>query len=376
MGLGVLGWAWVGNSVYAGVVADPVDSQKSAPDGEHLSRELRIQTICLLFLAAIGIAAALYFFSSVLIPFVLAALIALILNPAVNVQVVKLRMPRAVAVGTTLALGTGVILLFVLFVSSSVADFADNATSYEEQYEKLRDNVMATIPFERLGMDPDGLFEGHDAGAAVRNLILKTVAAVKSLLSQGALVLIFVLFLLMGSKANDEPQSGVWGEIEFSVKKYIYTKVAVSAVTGLLTALVLQVLGIPMAAAFGFFAFLLNFIPNIGSAISTLLPLPLVLFSPEVSTTAAILSIAIPGSIQFTIGNIVEPKLMGRAVDLHPVVTLLALIFWGVLWGIAGMFLAVPLTAVVKITLEKLDITVPIADLLAGRLDRIRRSSA
>jgi AI-2 transport protein TqsA len=87
------------------------------------------------------------------------------------------------------------------------------------------------------------------------------------------------------------------------------------------------------------------------------------------SIVAKILAIAIPGAIQFVTGNIIQPRFMGSALDLHPVIVLMALIFFGMIWGIVGAFLAVPITAVIRIVLEKIPDTRPVAELLAGRLD-------
>jgi 4-hydroxybenzoate polyprenyltransferase len=122
------------------------------------------------------------------------------------------------------------------------------------------------------------------------------------------------------------------------------------------------------ALVFGLFTFLLNFIPSVGSIVATLLPLPVVLMSPAISGTTAVLAIVVPGVIQFGIGSVLEPKLMGSSLDLHPVVILVALIFWGMLWGIPGMFLATPITAVARILLEKIEMTRPVGELLAGRI--------
>ena len=80
--------------------------------------------------------------------------------------------------------------------------------------------------------------------------------------------------------------------------------------------------------------------------------------------------IAVTAMIQLVSGNLVEPKIMGESSDLHPVTILLALMFWGVMWGVIGMFLATPITAAIKIVFERLDQTRPIADLMAGRLGK------
>ena len=133
--------------------------------------------------------------------------------------------------------------------------------------------------------------------------------------------------------------------------------------------LTLLILDVPLAMVFGLLAFLLNFIPNIGSAIATLLPLPVVLVDPQVSALSAILALAIPGAIQGVMGNVVEPRMMGDSLDLHPVAILMSLIFWGMLWGVIGMLLATPITAVLKIFLERFDGSRPLAELMAGRLN-------
>ena len=178
-----------------------------------------------------------------------------------------------------------------------------------------------------------------------------------------------MVYLLIGRETRQEGASstGIWSEIESRVERYIATKALLSGATGLLVGTVLAVLGVDLALVFGLFAFLLNFIPSVGSLIATLLPLPIVLMSPDVSVLVAVLAIGVPGGIQFTIGNVLEPKIMGDALDLHPVAILMALILWGMLWGVVGMLLATPITAMLKILFEQLEATRPAARVLAGR---------
>jgi AI-2 transport protein TqsA len=187
--------------------------------------------------------------------------------------------------------------------------------------------------------------------------------------------MIFMIFLLIGRDPGAAPSGGVWSEAEARVKRYITTKLLTSAATGILVGAVLGFLDIDLAMVFGLFAFLLNFIPSIGSIIATLLPLPVILVSPEISTTTAVLAIALPATIQMTIGNGIEPYFMGTSLDLHPVVILLALILWGALWGIVGMLLATPITAVMKILFERMELTAPVAELLAGRMPTFEQPS-
>lgn len=104
-----------------------------------------------------------------------------------------------------------------------------------------------------------------------------------------------------------------------------------------------------MAPLFGLLAFLFNFIPNIGSIIATLLPIPIAFAQFEDQPWMILAVVGLPGTVHITIGNVVEPRLMGRGLELHPVTVLLALAFWGLLWGIVGMVLAVPIVAAMRI---------------------------
>jgi AI-2 transport protein TqsA len=126
---------------------------------------------------------------------------------------------------------------------------------------------------------------------------------------------------------------------------------------------------VEFAWVFALLAFLLNFVPSVGAIIASLLPLPVILLSPEMSLTAKLLAFAIPAAIQFVIGSFVQPRVQGHALDLHPVVIVLALIFFGMIWGLMGAFLATPITAVVRIIFARIPITRPLADMLAGNLD-------
>jgi len=337
------------------------------------NRQQRIQTVCLVILSTVAVAVSLYWLAPVLVPFVLAVFITLWMSLMIDLQMRYFHIPRLAAMIITVVVGLLILAVFALLISAAVGQLTDNAGTYEEQIKSMLDSVAQAVPLDSLGIDTsaEGSLMSKIPGTAVRNVLLGTGMAVMDIISQTALVLIFVIFLLSGQMVSKRPIGGVLGEAEAGIKRYIVTKVLVSVITGVLVGLTLTLLGIDMALMFGLFAFLLNFIPSIGSVISTLLPLPVVLVSPDISPAAGIMAIAIPGGIQFAVGNVIEPKIMGRWLDLHPIVILMGLIFWGMLWGIVGMFLATPMTAVVKIFLSKRESTAPLARLLSGRLDVI-----
>ncbi|MEC8783586.1 MAG: AI-2E family transporter, partial [Planctomycetota bacterium] len=163
----------------------------------------------------------------------------------------------------------------------------------------------------------------------------------------------------------------IWNEIEKKIRSYIVTKTIISAFTGVAVGLVLWLFDIPLAFVFGMLACLLNFIPNVGPLIMCVLPLPLVLLDPDLSVGGMVTVILLVSVIEFVSGNVIETKVMGDSFELHPVVVLLTLMLWGMIWDLPGMFLATPITAAMKILLEKFEYTRPIAEMMAGRFDSI-----
>lgn len=395
-----------------------------AKEAEHY--EQHIQTICLLILTALGITGALYFFKSVLIPFFLAVFLTLSLGPIIDLQMKWLRIPRRTAVFTTIALGCAILALAILLVSVAVDQMVQNRDIYEKQLKQVLFQVRGWFPPEwftepnepvrdtkeskykpiRKISDPndsandsnDPIHDPNDSvsdpneSAQTRgdpsaqliriltNTIRKAFTAIASsvmgVISNSLLVVIFMIFMISGKGLQKAPAGSLWWEVETRVKRYLLTMLLTSGATGILVGFVLEILGVKAGWMFGFLAFLLNFIPNIGSIIATFLPLPFALIDPELGLASKILVLAIPGVIQFTIGNILQPKMMGGSLDLHPIVVLLSLIFFGTIWGIIGMFLAVPITAVIKIFLERFGYTRAIAELIAGKTDMLTKSSS
>ncbi len=331
--------------------------------------DLRIQTVSLLIIATVLVAVSMFWLKSVMIPFVLALFLALGLAPLVDGQIRWFRLPKPLAVFVTFLLSMGLLLLSVSVVTGAVAQLAANAGAYQQRLTQILDWAAQTIPLERFGLSQAEVLQPLTKipMGTVSGILLGTTNAILDVMSQAMLVTIFLVFLLIGfSGRGDQGPTGIWAEMEARVKGFILTKAIISAITGLLVGLTLQLLGVELALAFGFFAFLLNFIPTLGSVISTVLPVPVVLMNPEISLTAAILAISIPGAIHFFIGNVVEPLVMGDSLDLHPVTILLSLMVWGAIWGVVGMLLATPIMAVLKILSDQAEATRPVARLLAG----------
>jgi AI-2 transport protein TqsA len=330
----------------------------------------RLQNVCLLILAAVAVGFVLFWFRSVLIPFVLALFFAYLLGPLIELQTQRLRVPRPVALLATLLVGVFLLASIGGLITLSVRQLSSDAAVYQRQLEVLVERAASApllvehAPDLAARLSLRSLFPSEQVGS----LLVGTANAVVDLVSKGFIVLIFLFFLLSGDAAVRRP--GVRADVETKIRRYIGVQAAISAATGILVGSVLALLDVPLAMVFGLFAFLLNFIPSLGSIIATLLPLPVVLVNPAVTPLAAVLAIAVPAAIQFGIGNLLSPKVLGDSLELHPVTVLLALMVWGALWGIVGMLLATPMTAVMRMLFERMELTRPLAALMAGQLDR------
>jgi len=138
-----------------------------------------------------------------------------------------------------------------------------------------------------------------------------------------------------------------------------------------LSYIILIFLGVDYSEFWAFLIFLLNYIPTVGSLIATIFPALLALIQFESFTYFLIVFVSI-ALIQFIIGNIIEPRLMGRSLNLSALVVLFSLALWGSIWGVVGMFLCVPITVILMIIFSNFEKTRPIAVLLSsnGKIDK------
>jgi AI-2 transport protein TqsA len=324
-----------------------------------------LTTISLATIAIFALGAMLIYARSVLIPFVLAVLIFLLVSPVLDFLVLKLRFKRALAVLVTLLLVLVIISIVFVLLSEAVQTIIATAGLYADSFVNLID--IGIEKMNRWNVTPDIANINEIITNKVPGMVTGSFGTAFDIISELFLIAIFVIFLLAG-RHPELAWHGVYADIIAKIRRYIITKTAVSTVTGILVWLTLAAFGLDLAPVFGMLAFLLNFIPSIGSIIATLLPIPIAVAQFQGNPWMIVLVIAIPGAIQITIGNVIEPKIMGKGLDLHPIVILLALSFWGLIWGAVGMFLSVPITAMIRIVLMQFETLKPVGMLLAGKL--------
>ncbi len=321
-------------------------------------------TASLMILAAVALAAALAYARAVMVPFVLAVFIFFLVTPFTDLLILKLRFPRWVAVLVSLLVVAGMLSLLGLLITTSARGLGDSADIYREKILGLAERLFSILDRYNLDLGQTNVLASLQQ-LPLGSILRTTAGTLVGLVTNGFLVLFFVIFLLLGRKPGRK-YTHLYDEIDRRVKRFIVTKFLVSATTGILVGGILSIMGLELALVFGVLAFLLNFIPNVGSVVSTLLPIPVALVQYD-TITPVLLVVLLPGAVQVTIGNLIEPKIMGDGLDLSPVTILLALVLWGLMWGIVGMLLAAPITAVLRIVLEQFETTRPVGEILAGR---------
>jgi len=324
----------------------------------------RIVTGSLFIIACIAVAFILNFAQPFLVPLVIALLIRILIDPIIDYQIDFLHVHRVVAVFVSLCLIVFLFIIIVPFIGSSVITFLQSADDYNNKVLILIDIVILKLKEFNVEIDRDTIRNSLNTLPLLdwASAILSNSA---NFISKLVLVIIMTLFLLLGKKPiNTSPE---WNDIIGHVKKYIFTKFITSTITGVLAGLIYWILGLELAFIFGSLTFLLNFIPVVGSIIAVLLPIPIaVLQFSDISSV--ILIILLPLFVHQIIGNIIEPKIFGEAFGLHPITIILSLIFWGMIWGIIGVLLAAPLTAIIRVTFERFESTKQIARLLEGKI--------
>jgi len=318
----------------------------------------------LLILALVAIAFSLNFTKPIMIPFVLALLIRILIDPIIDFQIVNLHVHRIIAVLVSIVLIVFLFMIIVPFIVGSVATFLLSADDYNSKVLLLIDFIISRLQEYDVDVDRE-IIRNTLSTLPFLDWASTVLSNSANFISKFFLVAILTLFLLLGKKSNNTSEE--WNEIITQVKKYIFTKFITSSATGILAGLIYWMLGLELAFIFGSLTFILNFIPYFGSAIAILIPIPIAFLQFE-DPTYLFLVILLPTIVHIIIGNIIEPKIFGEAFGLHPITIILSLIFWGMIWGIIGVLLAAPLTAIIKIIFEKFETTKPLSLFLEGKI--------
>jgi predicted PurR-regulated permease PerM len=315
-------------------------------------------------------------FATILQQLLTAAFLAYMLLP-VHRWLVRHRFPSAVAYLLITLLLFGLITAVVLAVQASVADLKTKLPTYRANCMEMVERVTTRLPgVEEKLIEPLRHREGLTVDQTF-SALRGALEALAGFLGEAFVVLVYLIFLLAGLAGGPRrieaalgPDRGpfvlgVVRQINDSIAEYLWVKTVMSVLIGVLTTVVLYAFGVDYAILWGVVAFLLNYIPYLGSLVAMVLPTLLALVQSQ-SLPHALLLLAVLAVVHNGIGYGLEPLMAGNRLNLSPLIIILALAFWGALWGIVGMILAVPLVVTVKIILENIPATRPLAALMAG----------
>ncbi len=249
--------------------------------------------------------------------------------------------------------------LLVGMISDSAAKFSEQLPAYQQRLESLLERLTAWTGSLGLGLPQGGIVSKLDAGSLTK-IFASMLGGLTQMATNALFVLLTVVFMLLESVGFRQKMARAMGgsgralegldDAVARIQRYMALKTLMSLVTGVALGVWLHLVGLDYAVLWAVIAFLFNFVPNIGSIIAAVPAILLAML--QLGPAAAAWSAAGFLVVNFVVGNVLEPRIMGRGVGLSTLVVFLSLVFWGWVLGVVGMLLSVPLTIAVRIALE------------------------
>lgn len=282
-----------------------------------------------------------------------------------------------VVIGGVMMLGMFAVASLMIANFSEAAD-KDKLLQYEKRLDTMIQGVHARLPFD-IPEPKDRIL--REINISPEDIVTATGAAVarfRTSTTWVALTLLYILFLIAEKVSfprrinlafGEQPGGRIMSVVEsinLAISQYVAVKTLVSALAGIASYTVLAFFQVELAATWGILIFLLNYIPYLGSLIAVSIPIFLSFLQFDEIWKGAVIAGLLIG-IQQLIGSWVEPRMAGQRLDVSPLLIVLSLAFWSFMWGVVGAILAVPLLVIVKIILDNITATKPIATLISNR---------
>ena len=338
---------------------------------------MKIQRVAMAMIIVFLTFYLLYLGQTLLLPLVIAGAIAYLISILAH-AITKLAykgffVPKPLAMFVAIAIILLSLSYLIQLITVNIQSVIKVAPDYQQNLEALFFKAYSVF---REGEVPNirEFLNQLDIGAYLQSF----GATVRALVSSMGIITVYLIFLLLEQRTfgdkikaiirdpkRQEDTFVLIDKMRSDIRSYVGIKVLTSAATGLISYMVLKLVGVDFASFWAVLIFLLNFIPTIGSIIATLFPSLLTLIQfPTLGPF--VVTISVLTAVQFCIGSLLEPRLMGNRLNLSPIVILLSLGLWGSVWGIPGMFLCVPITVIIMIICSYFPTTRPLAILLSG----------
>jgi predicted PurR-regulated permease PerM len=324
----------------------------------------------LVILCLIAVAAVLYILKPLLIPFLIAIMLSYILNPLVE-KLAQYRIPRIITLLIVFAVGIGLIATFFDVLVSNASSFAEKMPEYRTAFMSLIDQYSAQYPWLNRSFEE---VIGFVFGLTIASYTSAVLSSSLNFLSDALLVVFFITYLCLsihtypgkierafpGAKGKNVLR--ILKHINFDIRQYLSIHTFISLGVGITVGIICWAFGIPFAFLWGFLAFILNYIPTIGSIIAGIPPV--IIAAVQLGISSAVIIALLIVVAQMVWENAIERKMTGDSLGISAIAMLLFLVFWTWLWGIVGAILAVPIASMVKIVCENIPSLKPISVLM------------
>ncbi len=335
-------------------------------------RSTPVARFLLVLAAFVVVVAGMRAAESLLVPFLLSLFIAVIVTPLLSWFNGR-GLPNWLSILLVVLMIIVVGFFIGVIVGSSINSFRADLPEYQIRLVALSDSLQQKLASIGVTIDPNQWRDIFNPSAAL-SMAGNTLTSFGNIMADGFLILLTVMFILAEEvNFSQKLRRGVPGgektikalsNFTSSVNKYMAIKMMVSLLTGLIVMASLYIIGVDYFVLWGLLAFLLNFIPTLGSILAAVPPVLLALIQLGVPEALAVGAVFF--GINTIIGNVLEPRFMGKGLDLSSLVVFLSLVFWGWILGPVGMLLSVPLTMTVKIALENFEGTYWVAVMLGS----------
>lgn len=237
-----------------------------------------------------------------------------------------------------------------------------DVNAYQSGYNHLVEGVERLL--SQIGLPMNITTTLHDNIDKLARVVITETMDLFSVMFVTVIYLTY--FLCTRTRASDA--GGVWSKIDHDIQRFVTLKCFLSLFVALLVTIVYVSLNVGLAIVWGILTFILNWIPNVGAMIASVLPICIIAITPAslMNPMEKFMAIVLPMCFHGFVGNFIEPKVFGKKLEIAPVVVILSLSAWGLLWGVVGMMLSVPLTAAAKIMLGHLKLWPEFVALIEG----------
>ena len=328
-----------------------------------------------------GVIVVLIYGQSILVPFIFALLLWFTIRVLSSISKKIPFYGQIVPDNLQKILSAILVFSILYFFSKIILSSFNSIIDSHHDYDQNLSNLIVLIN-EKFQIDLESYIKNQSSEISLTGFAEMLFDAISNIISSTLMIIIYTIFIFIEEKYFNEKlnqflsESGsnykgldnTLNKIEKSVTKYLGIKTLSSLLTGALSYIVFYFCELNFAIFWAFLIFLLNFIPTIGSLLATLFPVAFSLLQFGEFTTASIILIIV-SAIQIIIGNFIEPRWMGNSMNISPLISILSLMFWGLIWGTTGMIISVPFTVVVIIILSEIESTRPLAILLSEKGD-------